>query len=181
MAVSVLTDKRLTRDEFYKLCSADRFAGRKVELLDGKIIEMPPPSPEHSYSVNALSKFIRRTLGEDWYYMEEKPLSIDENELVPDFAVVQGSFEDFFHQNPTTAHIIVEVARVDSSKERGKKATAYAKANIGVYVIVDRKRETVDVMTQPSEGGYKHQETLHRGDVLHLFGADIPVKRVLEP
>jgi Uma2 family endonuclease len=44
---AALTPHRWTLDEYRELDKLDTFRDRKTMLLDGEIIDMPPPGPDH--------------------------------------------------------------------------------------------------------------------------------------
>lgn len=137
-----------TRDSFYRLSQAGYFDGRRVQLVEGRIIEMPPQKHAHAYAVSLIADFLRCELAEEYWVREGKPLNLDaENDPEPDVAVVPG--KPWEHKDhPASAALIVEVA--DSSlKLDQRKTKLYATHGVEEYWIVDLSGRRVEIHRKP--------------------------------
>ena len=62
------TTVRITCDEFDAMIARGDFAvddPRRYELIDGEIVEMPPPNPPHEDAIERLTKWCYRNLDTD--------------------------------------------------------------------------------------------------------------------
>ena len=88
------------------------------------------------------------------------------DEPEPDIAIVRGSDADYRRRIPTADDValLVEVSDSTLSQDRGKKRTAYAKAGIPVYWIVNLVDRQVEVYTRPvKEGRYRSRKDYKPG------------------
>lgn len=143
--------RRWTRREYYKLAQKGWFAGQRVQLIDGEIIQMAPQGHEHT---SALSKTARilGTLFEPGHWIRwQMPLNIGrESDPEPDLAVVKGDIDDYT-DHPTTAILIVEVSDTSLRLDR-RKAALYASAGVGEYWILNLPDRCLEVHRDPVAG-----------------------------
>lgn len=137
-----------TRESFYKLSAAGYFEGRRVQLVEGRIIEMPPQKHSHAYAVSLIADFLRGELTGAFWVRENKPINLDDQtDPEPDVVVVRGKPWDY-QDHPTSAVLIVEVAD-NSLKLDQRKAKLYATRGIDEYWIVDLNGKKVEVYRKP--------------------------------
>jgi Uma2 family endonuclease len=152
---------RWTRQQFYQLAAQGWFQDRRVELIEGEIIEMPPPGNPHCVSTECSAEVLRNVFGKGYWVRVQMPLNLGaESDPQPDISVVPGLPRNY-SDHPTTALLLVEVSDTTLRYDRGRKASLYAKANIADYWIVnlaDRqlelRRSPVPDPSQPSGYGY---------------------------
>src|SRR5918994_1434802 len=77
----------------------------------------------------------------------------DRSEPEPDVCVVRGSPRDYVDAHPTHPALIVEVAQSGLRRARGRKATAYARAQIADYWIVNLIDRVLEVHREPARPG----------------------------
>src|SRR5687768_4971833 len=96
---------RWTRDEYYQLYEQGLFDGRRVELIDGEIIEMPAQKDAHAWSVTASENEIRDAAGTGYWVRVQMPLNLSMwSDPEPDVALVVGSHTSWKGKgHPTTA------------------------------------------------------------------------------
>ncbi len=141
---------RWTREEYYKMGEQGFFQDRRVELIEGEVIEMSPVYAPHVTSVMATTEILREVFGKGWLIREEKPLGLGINsDPEPDVVVVAGKRGDFKDAHPTTAALIIEVADSSLSYDRTYKASLYAKAGITDYWIVNLQERQIEVYRRP--------------------------------
>ena len=153
----------LTVEAFHLLSDAGLIP-EKAELIAGFVFVKMPPSPPHSYYVNALASAFRPALPSGFSLRQEQPMvTSEESEPQPDVAVVRGEWSAFLRRHPTTAEIVVEVA-LSSSDLDHRKAALYAAVEVGEYWIVLPDLRRVEVNTTPLHGEYSHRSILTRPD-----------------
>lgn len=86
------TRYRFTRDEYHRMGEAGILPpNRRVELLDGEIVEMSPIGIKHRQIVVLLSEMFQRGLPEDTHCKVQQPIVLgNESEPEPDLAIIRG-------------------------------------------------------------------------------------------
>jgi Uma2 family endonuclease len=141
---------RWSRKEYYRLGDLGFFEGKRVELIEGRIIEMSPIYSPHVTSVTLADDLLREVFGKGFVVRIQAPLGIGEDsDLQPDVAVVAGSARDFSERHPARAELVVEVADASLAYDRGFKASFYATAGIADYWIVNLKDRQIEIHRRP--------------------------------
>ena len=105
-----------------------------------------------------------------WHVRKEDPVRIpDYDEPEPDLAVARGAFMDYLsrHPGPGDVALIVEVAESSLAVDRRDKLTAYEKAGVPQYWIVNLIDRQVEVYGIPANG-YSQPLVLRAGDQVPL-------------
>jgi Uma2 family endonuclease len=161
--------------------TADRYLGLvdegildpddRVELLDGLIIAREPQNPWHASSLGWVEDALRAALGARALVTQQRPLvtgpmSVPE----PDVFVVPGTRRDYLRRHPATAHLVVEISDSSFAQDRLTKSRIYAEAGIPEYWIVSRRRDRIEVMTDPSVSlrVYATTRIARRGETITL-------------
>ena len=156
--------RQWTRAEYMKMAEAGIFVpDERIELIEGKIIEMSPQNTPHAVVVSLVSEALRILFSEDYHVRVQMPMEINEiSEPEPDVAVVKGTPRDYLLKHPVTAALIVEVSDSTLAYDRNQKASIYAKAGIADYWIVNLINRCLEVygvpapmQEQPFGFGYK--------------------------
>ena len=162
--------RRFRVEEYYRMARAGVFAeDERVELLEGRIHRMTPQGARHMRAISRLTRHIAPLLGEALSLRVQGPLTLSEDsEPEPDLAVVRAEDEASDERHPSTALLVIEVSEDSLARDRGVKAQLYARARIPEYWIVNLRRETVEVYTEPDagEGRYGSVHTYTRGQRL---------------
>ncbi len=141
---------RFSTADYEHLASAGAFAGQRVELLDGLVVDVSPPGEEHVEIVQGLVRLFAARLD---LLRVQAPLAVADGWLPePDVALVTKTGGRL--ERPTTAHLVVEVA-VSSRPRDLRKADVYARAGIERYWIVDLEAACVLEHSGPGVGGYR--------------------------
>ena len=168
------TVHKLTRAQFHALYEAgvlrdgdDTIEDPKVELIDGRIVTRPMPSPQHSYATRRL---LRRLVQA---FLDRPEVEVDCQgsffaeeyyEPQPDLAIIPRW--DDATELPSRAFLIVEVSRSRLRYDRMVKQPLYARIGVPEYWIVNVVDREVEVYRQPSADGYRSVETRREGDVI---------------
>lgn len=144
------TRKRWTRDEYYRLDEQGWFQNQRVELIDGEIIQLSPPSPPHSVAVELVSDVLRKIFLEG-YSLRHQTSVIHGNysQPEPDLAVVRGNIRDYVNEHPKTAVLIVEVSRTSLAYDKNRKLHLYASMGVAEYWILDLNSRQLLVYREP--------------------------------
>lgn len=139
-----------TRDEYHRLADLGFFEGRRVELVEGQVMDMAAMRSPHATAVDLVDAALKGVFSAGYYIRQQKPFVIsDISEPEPDVAVVPGTIRDYAKAHPTTAALLVEVADTSVSYDRTLKGSLYAKAGIADYWIVNLVQRQLEVYRQP--------------------------------
>ncbi len=128
---------RWTTDEFHATCDAGVFEGRNVILVDGEILEMPAPNPDHNSASELTRAALAVAFGSSFWVRHEMALDLSlDTDPVPDLAVVPGTPRTVRNQ-PGTALLVVEVSDSTLAYDRGEKSNLYAEGGIADYWVLD--------------------------------------------
>lgn len=151
-------------EEYDALVEAGLLDGERVELVEGALVEVAPTSPEHSASVQEVARALRRQLPKGWDVREEKPLRVPPgSEPEPDVAVVRD--QDYRGEHPSTALLVVEVARGSIELDLTAKPRVYAAAGVTEYWVVDLGSRAVHIHRGPVGAGYDEVVVQREGEL----------------
>ena len=141
---------RWTRHEYHRLAELGFFEGRRVELIEGQVIDRAAMKSPHAVAIDLVDTALKAVFGRGYYIRQQKPFVVsDISEPEPDVAVVQGSIRDYAEAHPTSAALLVEVADTSISYDRTFKGSLYAKAVVAEYWIVNLVKRQLEVYRQP--------------------------------
>jgi len=180
-----VTTAKWTLDEYHQMIETGLLLDRRVELLNGEIIEMSPEGTEHAYLNTSTRNYLQSLLGEKALVRDAKPITIPEtnSEPEPDLALVQplGILYRDRHPYPENIFWLIEYANSSLNKDLDVKRKAYAKTGIPEYWVVDLKNRVVKVFRQPIDGNYSYELTVREGEISPVAFPQIQVlvKRLL--
>lgn len=170
-----ITVAKWTIEEYHCLIKMGMLADKRVELINGEIVEMPPEGPLHSDSSTALRDwFIARLQGKA-SIREGHPITLTTSEPEPDIAVVRlGRYRER-HPGPADIFLLIEMAESSLSKDLNEKAIIYAQAGIADYWVINLKNQEIAIFRTPSFEGYQQQYTIKEGAVQPLAFPNLKV------
>jgi Uma2 family endonuclease len=167
---------RFTLAEYDRLVALGMFDGRRVELIEGAIVErMSPQGSRHTTGGMRIERALRAAFPAALIRVQY-PLALGDSEPEPDVAVVTGTLEEYVDAHPTTALIVAEVADSSVVFDRETKGRVYARAGIPEYWLLDLTKQRLEVRRDPrtlpgEEPGYASVQLLRAGDVVTPLGA----------
>jgi Uma2 family endonuclease len=169
---------RMTVDEFERIADS---LDRRVELVDGYLMERPEMSAPHVLSIARLRSRLERMIPQGWHIREEKAIRIpDYNVRLPDISIVRGHFEDYptEHPLPKDTAMLAEVALTSLGRDQGMKLTIYGSQGVPMYWIVNVKDRQVEVYTNPGPDGYATRDLFKPGESVPVVIDGIEVGRI---
>ena len=163
---------RLSADEYFDLVRTGQLDPTdKVELLEGVVVAMAPQGPPHAGMITKITELLvtmfrgRASVRVQLSYLAG-PLTVPE----PDFAVVPGLPVEYETRHPDRAHLIIEVADSSLPSDRLSKSRIYAAARVPQYLIVNLRRDCVEVYEQPipERASYAVARVVRRGEQIRL-------------
>ncbi len=162
-----------TRDQYYQMADLGFFRGRRVQLVQGEIIAMPPMKNPHAIALGLAEDALEKAFGPGCWVRTQLPLHLTRYSAPePDVAVVAGRPRDFA-DHPSSALLVVEISDTTLRFDRGRKSRLYAGAAIADYWIVNlidcqvevhRRLQTDPV--QPLRKIYADVQIRQAGDIL---------------
>ena len=166
-----------TRAEYYQLGDAGFFQGRRVQLIEGSIIEMSPQKHPHAAGIDLTRAALETAFGRGYWFRNQLPLKLsDISEPEPDVAVVAGGPRDW-KDHPTTCELLVEISDTTLAYDLGQKRQLYAQALIPEYWVVDLVNRQLIVHRQPK----RPRSGAARSDEVTVYEADAVVKPLAKP
>ena len=155
MLTPAIQVRRWTRQEYENLVAAGFFhPEERLELIDGKIIQMTPQGSRHATAIRLVEDALRTAFGPGFDVRVQMPLALDpDSEPEPDIAVVIGEPRDYREGHPKTAVLIVEVSDATVSYDREEKAGLYARAGISDYWILNLIDRCLEIHRNPLPTG----------------------------
>jgi Uma2 family endonuclease len=140
-----------SRDEYYRLGELNFFGDRKVELIGGEILEVPPQSNWHANGIEALAEFFRQAFGSNYWVRVQMPLDLSPLSVPdPDIAVVKGARTTHTgRDNPSEAVIVAEISESTLRDDQTRKMSLYAASDIPEYWIVNLVKRQLEVYRDP--------------------------------
>ncbi len=141
-----------TQKEYYQMAELGFFHGKRVELIEGEIIEMSPINKPHATAVRKILSCLKALFGEGFLIDSQLPMSFSKaSEPEPDVAVIKGVIGDFIKSHPKTAELIIEVSDSTLRYDRTVKVGLYAQNRIQEYWILNLKKRCLEVYRQPKK------------------------------
>ncbi len=139
----------------------------RVELLDGRIIDMSPIGPFHGGVTKQLNEIFTAASRGRWQTSVQDPLHLDEHsEPQPDLMLLKPSADYYRKQHPVPGDVflLVEVSDTTLELDREEKLPAYGRAGVAEAWIVDLNHATIEVYRDPHFTGYASKTILRAGD-----------------
>ncbi|MEM9482680.1 MAG: Uma2 family endonuclease [Cyanobacteria bacterium P01_F01_bin.116] len=162
----VKTLTRWTVADYHHMIASGLLAGRRVELVNGQIVDMAPELPIHRATYRRGVKYLEALLGNKAVVFSAAPVTLpNDGEPEPDIAIVRPpeSKYDLQHPGPADIYWLIEVSNSTLAYDLGEKANLYAQNNIPDYWVVDITAKQLWVHRQPNEGIYTAVEKFRSG------------------
>lgn len=168
-----------TLEEYHRLVDSGMLENKRVELLKGEIVEMPPEGEPHAYFSDESGESLTQLLGKRAKVRQAKPITLpDHSEPEPDIAVVQRLGREYLHHHPYPENIfwIIEYSDSSLSKDLEIKTKVYAEVDIPEYWVVNLKTQTLIVFREPCSGQYTSRQDYTSGSITPLAFPDLSIK-----
>jgi Uma2 family endonuclease len=158
---------RMSVDEYEQMAESGFLKDRRVELINGWLVRKMTTKPPHVAAVDAAREAMAAILPTGWWLRDEKPVRIpDFDEPEPDISVVRGTRQDYRsrHPGPGDIEFLVEVSDTLLSWDRREKFSAYARAGVPCYWILNLVDRQLEIFTSPESQGYRDRQVLGPGE-----------------
>ena len=171
-------------DDYHRMIDAGILDDKRVELLNGEIIDMTPEGIPHSSSSDEAAEYLRGRLAGRAKVREAKPVTLpNQSEPQPDIAIVELPVERYrsHHPYPENIYLLIEYSYSSLAIDTEVKRRIYATAGIREYWIVNLKAMKLILYRDPVDGDYQSISTLTSGEIewLAFPGTAIAVDQLL--
>lgn len=175
---------QFTRDQYLQLADAGLFDNKRVELVNGKIYEMPPQSRPHRFAVSRLIQLLAPQVDTKRFWPNaQSTLEVSGWLPEPDFLVMHGTDVDGLTSMQDAA-LVIEISHSSLSYDLNEKAGLYATGGVKELWVFDVNSRKLIVLTNPTDTsettGSKHfstrREYLPHESVSPQFDSGVVVK-----
>lgn len=140
-----LTPVRWSVDDYHQMVRAGILRDRRVELLEGNIVEMSPVEPIHDDLGDELAAYLRAKLGARAKIRECKAVTLPTSEPQPDIAVVENRRYGDHHPYPENIYLLIEIAKSRPARDLEVKRQIYARSGIVEYWVFNLEKQELKV------------------------------------
>lgn len=176
MALFTLNRVKWTLEEYHRLINAGFLVDKRVELLEGEIIEMAPEGIPHADLSDEAAGYLRGKLGDRAKVREAKPITLERSEPEPDLCICQNQRYNTHHPYPEDIFWLIEYSESSLIKDLEIKSVIYASAEVAEYWVVNLKNRKLIVFREPEAGEYQQKQTLNMGSVSPLAFPDVVIE-----
>jgi len=149
----MIAKRKLSVADFLLMGETGVFApDERVELLDGEIYTMSPPSSKHAAWVDRVMKALERTCGDRAIVRVQSPVGLlVDSAPEPDVAVLAPK-DDFYETELPGAqdvYLVVEISLSSLGYDRTTKLSSYARAGVPEVWIVNPDEGQLEVHREP--------------------------------
>jgi Uma2 family endonuclease len=143
----------------YRVLGESGLIPKNTELLYGLVYTKMSKSPFHSFLLQFLLETLSRVLPAGHLLRTEQPITCGDSEPEPDLAVISGRNEDFRHDHPHSAELVIEVCITSHDYDRSK-LRAYASVGVKECWLVLGPEKQIEVYREAKDGRFT-EHSLH--------------------
>jgi Uma2 family endonuclease len=159
-----------TVDEYYKMAEVGILRpDERVQLIEGKIVQMPPVGPRHAFNVSRLTQLLFACSFDGAEVRVQSSVRLASGaEPEPDLAIVRSHPDaprtyESRHPRADEVSLIIEVADSTLAFDLGEKAASYARHGVVELWVIDLPGDRVVVHRGPTPDGYASIANIMRG------------------
>jgi Uma2 family endonuclease len=133
---SIALPAKFSVDDYHRMIDAGILADRRVELIEGLIVEMSPESDPHIERVDENRRLLEQLLGRRARVREGHPIALPASEPEPDLAIVRNQ-RYATKPKPEDIYWLIEGSVTSLAKDKRDKRVVYASAGIPEYWVLD--------------------------------------------
>ena len=185
---SEVRDHLVTADEFLRMCEAGVFPeGACVDLIEGRIIDMPHEGPDHVGTIAYLNQLMIDTFRNHAITLIQSTVRLSDISLPqPDITLLKPR-ADFYrkaHARPDDMLLVAEVSRTTRRYDLGHKVPFYARHGIPEVWVFDLEDTNLHVFRRPMRGDYAERAVIQTPGILQplaLPHVQVDVSKVFDP
>ena len=172
---------RWTVADYFRMAEAGLLDERRVELLNGEVIEVPAQAHAHRLSVSKLSRLLNAAFAPAEYWVVTQGTLVLSRHSAPDpdfhvFDVPEGTPDGSL----PVPFLVIEISDTTYRKDAGPKLRAYARAGVPDYWIVNLPVRRLEAHRRPENPTPVRASGWRYADVRH-YGLGAEVRPLLRP
>jgi Uma2 family endonuclease len=174
-----ITIAKWTIEQYHELVTTGILDDRRVELLEGDIVEIAPEGMPHAVYCGRTVKYLRNLLGDRAELRETHPITLPNNsEPEPDVAIVRSPDTQYLAHHPYPEDIfwLIEYSDSTLAKDLNAKQRIYAQAGILEYWVVNLQASELIIFRGAGNDAYQTEVKLTSGSISPLSFPDIEVE-----
>lgn len=167
-----------TLNDYHAMIESGVLRDRRVELVAGTIVEMPPEGPLHASQTRKIGRYLRQLLGDRAAVHEAYPITLPhDGEPEPDIAVVRDRDYADAHPFPEDIFWLIEISKSTVRFDLGAKANAYSRDLIREYWAIDLDKRQLWIHRRPIAdlAHYASVEMMTVGTIHPLIFPDLEI------
>jgi Uma2 family endonuclease len=172
--VAAIPRKRFTRSEVEQMYDAGLFAGQRLELIDGELLDKMGQKPPHIWVIGVLQDLLISLFGNGRVRIQ-RPIEVqiaDQKWTLPepDLVVLKEDKPDFKTRYVTGSELLllIEVADTSVQFDLTIKRDLYARSEVGEYWVVDLNKRCVIVHRHLQRDKYTSINAIYEGETLAM-------------
>lgn len=164
-------------NEYHELIKKGLLDHKKVELLNGELIEMAPESPIHSYIMQHGNHYLHNILSTRAIIREGHPITLTNSEPEPDLAIIKLPESKYRTRHPNANDILwlIEVSNSTLAYDLGDKKDVYQQEGIQEYWVIDVQNQRLHIFKDLVDGQYSSSNIYVDGIVTADAFSDVEI------
>jgi Uma2 family endonuclease len=156
---------RFTIYEYHKMIDAGVLADRRIELIDGELLEVSPEKPFHSGVNNRLFKYLYDKFRDIAEVRPGLPITLSNSEPEPDIVICRLEEHEYLDYHPTSddVYVVIELSNSTLKFDLTNKKKIYADDEIAEYWVVDLNGRQINIFREPVNGEYQSEKIVKDG------------------
>lgn len=154
-------------NEYHQIVEAGLLNHRRIELLEGNLIELSPETPYHANRNNRVYKYLLARFDGFADVRSGHPITLSNSEPEPDIVLAHlpETRYDACHPQSEDIYLLIEVSYSTLDYDLTQKKQAYARAGIIEYWVIDLKNRQLILFRHPEGNDYQHCSNVKAGHI----------------
>jgi Uma2 family endonuclease len=152
-----VTTAKFTVEDYHKMIDAGVLAERRIELIDGELLEASPEKPLHSGINSRLFEYLYDRFRDRAKVRLNLPITLSNSEPEPDLVICRLNENEYldFHPNSNDIYAVIEISNSTLKFDLINKQKIYANDEIVEYWVVDFNNRQIKIFREPVNGEYQ--------------------------
>jgi Uma2 family endonuclease len=161
----MVSSAKFTVEEYHQLVETGLLAQKRIELIEGELLELSPEKPIHASTNTELFFYFYNLFKDDCLIRQAHPITLSNSEPEPDIVLCKAPNSNYYnrHPYPDDIYLVVEISYTTLKYDLSTKKSIYARDNIKEYWVIDVENKKVIVFKHPQNGDYLFRQEYKQG------------------